>query len=193
MINRDFYLKQLINSRFNGFPKVITGIRRCGKSYLLNELYRRFLLLDGVEPGSIIQIDLDEAKNASLRNPFNLCKYVMDKTEGKERCYVFIDEIQKVFTVINPALTEGKTVLATEKDKEVVSFVECLKSLTRRTLICISLVRIQRGSPLILSLISAIRQRIFTSSRFPLRNTMIMFKEMLLLRLIAILNSAACL
>lgn len=132
MINRDFYLKQLINSRFNGFPKVITGIRRCGKSYLLNELYRRFLLLDGVEPGSIIQIDLDEAKNASLRNPFNLCKYVMDKTEGKERCYVFIDEIQKVFTVINPALTEGKTVLATEKDKEVVSFVDAVLEISNK-------------------------------------------------------------
>ena len=96
VIKRDKYLNQLINARNNGFPKVITGIRRCGKSYLLKEIYREYLLSDGVNEDDIIILELDDDRNSTYRDPLLLGSYVRELCSGKERCYVILDEIQMV-------------------------------------------------------------------------------------------------
>lgn len=131
MIARDKYLQLLINSKNNGFPKVITGIRRCGKSFLLKEIYRSYLVNSGVQPDNIVILELDDDRNAAYRNPIELGTYIRSRCRGKNDCYVFIDEIQKVYSVINPALTEGKIILAKEKDTEVISFVDVVLGLSR--------------------------------------------------------------
>ena len=125
MSERPKYLKQLINSRLNGFPKVITGVRRCGKSYLLKELYYDYLISEGVDKNNIIILDLDEAANAYLRNPLKLNNFILSKcTDKTQQYYIFLDEIQRVYTIVNPDLTDGKIVLAKDDDVEVISFVD---------------------------------------------------------------------
>lgn len=69
MISRDKYLKQLIDSKDNGFPKVITGIRRCGKSFLLKDIYREYLISEGIEENSILILKLDDDRNIAYRDP----------------------------------------------------------------------------------------------------------------------------
>ncbi|MCI7213075.1 MAG: AAA family ATPase, partial [Bacillales bacterium] len=69
MIERKKYLDLLIKSKENGFPKVITGIRRCGKSYLLNVLYKDYLLKNGINENNIIEMDLTKISNAYYRDP----------------------------------------------------------------------------------------------------------------------------
>ena len=124
MIKRDKYLKQLIATRGNGFPKVITGIRRCGKSYLLNEIYKEYLINEGVPEENILILELDDDRNIEYRDPIVLGNYVRDRCVNKSKCYVFIDEIQKVYTLVNPNLTDGKHVVAKKDDNEVISFVD---------------------------------------------------------------------
>lgn len=131
MIQRESYLQSLINVRNNGFPKVITGVRRCGKSYLLKEIYREYLLSQGVDESSILVIDLDEDRSASYRNPIELAKYVRGFCKGKPDCYVFLDEIQKVFSIVNPELTGGTYQLAKASDSEIISFVDVVLGLSR--------------------------------------------------------------
>jgi len=131
MIKREKYLNQLIKARNNGFPKVITGIRRCGKSFLLKEIYREYLLSDKVAENHIISIDLDEDKNALYRDPISLGEYVRSKCTQKEKYYVFLDEIQKVYSIVNPNLTEGKHIPATSKDSDIISFVDVVLGLSR--------------------------------------------------------------
>ncbi len=86
MIKRDKYLRQLIKARNNGFPKVITGIRRCGKSYLLEEIFRSYLLSDGVNADNIFILEMDDDKNSKYRDPLELGSYVRDLCSGKDRC-----------------------------------------------------------------------------------------------------------
>ena len=74
VIERDYYLNKLISKKENGLIKVITGIRRCGKSFLLFELYHSYLNSIGVSDENIVELALDEAANASYRNPFELDK-----------------------------------------------------------------------------------------------------------------------
>ena len=94
-IKRDSYLQQLISYRFDGLVKVITGIRRCGKSYLLMNLYKDYLLRSGVKEDQIIVVQLDLAKDIRYRNPLELSAYVRSMVEGKnEEFYLFVDEIQ---------------------------------------------------------------------------------------------------
>lgn len=113
MIQRNKYLEQLIRAKDDGFAKVITGIRRCGKSYLLSEIYKKYLLGTGIEENRILYLGLDEDINAFLRNPLELGKYVRNFAKEKnEKHYIFLDEIQMVYTIMNPALTGGKIVLA---------------------------------------------------------------------------------
>ena len=131
MIKRDKYLQQLIQSKDNGFPKVITGIRRCGKSYLLKEIYRDYLLKTGVDESAILILELDDDRNAEYRDPLKLGSYVRTYCKGKERCYIFLDEIQMVYSLINPSLTEGKHVLAKSTDTEIISFVDVILGLSR--------------------------------------------------------------
>ena len=75
MIKRDLYLQRLINSKHNGFPKVITGIRRCGKSYLLKEIFYQHLKDCGIRDDQILLIELDDDKNMKYRNPVELNCY----------------------------------------------------------------------------------------------------------------------
>lgn len=93
-IKRDRYLQQLIESRQNGFIKVVTGIRRCGKSYLLNVLFYHYLLENGVSDDHIIRIDLEDRMNKDLRNPDVMLHYVQDRIKDKELYYIIIDEVQ---------------------------------------------------------------------------------------------------
>ena len=110
-IKRDSYLQQLISYRFDGLVKVITGIRRCGKSYLLKNIYKEYLLQDGVKEEQIIVIELDLAKDIKYRNPLILSKYVREIVENsKEEFYLFVDEIQMSDEVPNPYNEEGKKI-----------------------------------------------------------------------------------
>lgn len=95
-IKRDLYLDKLIKRRNNGMVKVITGIRRCGKSYLLFNLYYDYLISDGVNAENIITVALDDIRNKQLRDAMNLYNYVSEKISGNEQYYVFLDEIQFV-------------------------------------------------------------------------------------------------
>ena len=130
MIKREKYLSQLIKAKNNGFPKVITGIRRCGKSFLLKEIYRDYLLSEKTQPNHIITIDLDEDKNAPYRDPIRLGEYVRSICTEKEKYYVFLDEIQKVYSIINPNLTDGKHLPATANDSDIISFVDVVLGLS---------------------------------------------------------------
>lgn len=96
MIKRDFYLNQIIRHMHNGEIKVITGIRRCGKSVLLFDLFRNYLIQSGISEDQIIAIELDQRKNHKYRNPITLCEYVESiVTANKEKqFYLFIDEVQ---------------------------------------------------------------------------------------------------
>ena len=131
MISRDKYLAKLIQNKNNGFPKVVTGIRRCGKSYLLSEIYRSYLLEQGVSEDCILMIDLDNDLYARYRNPIELGQYVRDYCKGRKDCYVFLDEIQRVNTIVNPVYTDGETVLAKEPGDNTISFVEVVLGLSR--------------------------------------------------------------
>ena len=132
MIKRDTYLRKLISVKENGFPKVLTGIRRCGKSYLLFHLFKDYLLSTGVKKENIIEIALDELDNLKYRNPFELNDYVLKSCSKEGMNYVFIDEIQLVDSIVNPALTEGKYVLAKKDDAEKVTFVDVILGLSRK-------------------------------------------------------------
>ena len=102
-VQRPRYLNQLIDKKDNGRVKIITGIRRCGKSYLLFELYRKYLLSSGVSEEQIIMIALDSLKNIKYRNPIELDNYLRDKIQDNEiKHYIFIDEIQFVEEISNP-------------------------------------------------------------------------------------------
>lgn len=93
-IKRDRYLKKLIDSRQNGFIKVVTGIRRCGKSYLLNVLFYHYLLDNGVTDDHIIRIDLEDRMNKEFRNPDTMLRYVHERIKDKNLYYIIIDEVQ---------------------------------------------------------------------------------------------------
>ena len=95
-IKRDIHLKRLIASRHNGLIKVVTGIRRCGKSYLLMTLFRNFLLEDGVREDHIIMVDLENRRNKKLRDPDNLLEYIDLQMVDDGMYYILLDEIQVV-------------------------------------------------------------------------------------------------
>lgn len=93
-IKRDAYLQRLIDKKENGLIKVITGIRRCGKSYLLFYLYHDYLLSQGVNEEQIIQIPLDDDLFVQYRNPKQLSQYIRSKIIDGKMNYIFIDEVQ---------------------------------------------------------------------------------------------------
>ena len=131
MIERNRYLDQLIRNKDNGFPKVITGVRRCGKSFLIKEIYANYLKESGIKEESILIIELDNDANVIYRNPIELGKYVRSYCNGKDKCYDFIDEKQLVDTKINPIYTNGKYVLHKKNDENTISFVETVLGLSR--------------------------------------------------------------
>lgn len=95
-IKRQQYLDQLIASQRNGLVKIITGIRRCGKSYLLFKLFHDYLNSQGIADDHIIQIALDDRTNKELRDPDNLLKYIKEQITDKDLYYIILDEIQMV-------------------------------------------------------------------------------------------------
>ena len=102
-IRREKLLELLKRKKDNGRVKIITGIRRCGKSYLLLELYRRHLLESGIGEDQIIRIELDDGLNIRYRNPIELNTFVRERITDKEkRYYAFIDEIQFCAEIRNP-------------------------------------------------------------------------------------------
>lgn len=103
MVSRDSYLNRLIRHRRNGEIKVITGIRRCGKSVLLFDLFYEYLLSQGVSDDHIIKIELDQRRFYKFRNPITLCEYVESVVQEKanEQFYLFIDEVQLTTKVID--------------------------------------------------------------------------------------------
>lgn len=101
MIERPIYLKKLIDRKQNGLIKIITGVRRCGKSVLLFDLFFRHLIGEGILDRQIIRIQLDNSDFASLRNPLKLSEYIKSKISENQDYFIFIDEIQLVKKVKN--------------------------------------------------------------------------------------------
>lgn len=95
-IKRDFYLNKLIASRHNGMIKIVTGMRRCGKSYLLFKLFRDYLRNEGVRDDHLIMVDLEDRRNMELRDPDRLLKYIDDQMKYSDMYYILLDEIQLV-------------------------------------------------------------------------------------------------
>ncbi len=122
IIPRDRYLKRIIDYMGDGQIKVITGIRRCGKSVLLFDLFNDYLLSQGVKPERIIKIQLDQRKNAKYRNPIVLAEYIESFIQNdKEIYYVFIDEIQFCFEVDDPD-NEGQIITIYDLLNELKSY-----------------------------------------------------------------------
>jgi len=109
---RKQYIDQLIKKRDNGRVKVITGLRRSGKSYLLFTLFGGYLLSSGIAEDQIIGLALDEFDNAKYRNPFELNTFIKERIANKnKRYYVFIDEIQLVSEISNPYVDDPEAKL----------------------------------------------------------------------------------
>lgn len=107
-IERNMYLNKLIDKKENGYIKIITGIRRSGKSFLLFNLYKDYLQSVGVDEAQIIEILLDEISNIKFRNPFELDVYIRGAVANLDKMhYVFIDEIQLVEKIENPHVING--------------------------------------------------------------------------------------
>ena len=123
MIERKKYLDKLISRKQNGLVKVITGIRRCGKSYLLFNIYKEYLKSIGVEDECIICLALDDDENIRYRNPLELGKHIRSLTADENKYYyVFLDEIQKVVTIQNPYI---------EGAEDKISFVDVVLGLMK--------------------------------------------------------------
>lgn len=95
-IKREYYLKQLIDKQGNGLIKIVTGLRRCGKSYLLDPMFKNYLLSTGVNEEHIIKIDLDIRENSKYLDPDVLNQYVKSKIIDNSNYYIILDEVQKV-------------------------------------------------------------------------------------------------
>ena len=103
MIKRDLYLNRIKKTMWNGEVKVITGIRRCGKSVLLFDLFYDYLIGQGIAEDQIIKIELDQRKNYKYRNPITLCEYVESVVTANKnkKLYLFIDEVQLTVKVVD--------------------------------------------------------------------------------------------
>lgn len=93
-IKRDLYLNKLIRKKNNGLIKIVTGIRRCGKSYLLFHLFHKHLLEDGVKKDHIIEVALDDRSNKELRDPDNMLQFIKERIADKETYYIILDKVQ---------------------------------------------------------------------------------------------------
>ena len=110
-IERARYLNKIVSFMWNGQVKVITGIRRCGKSYLLHILFKNYLLDQGVREDHILSIELDLTRDIRFRNPLELAGYVRELAVNKaEQFYLFVDEIQMSDEVPNPYNADGKKI-----------------------------------------------------------------------------------
>lgn len=122
-IERQQYLEKLLRKKDNGRIKILTGVRRCGKSYLLFNIYKQYLQAHNVDAQHIIEMALDDIENSRYRNPFELNEYIKSKVIDDKRYYVFIDEIQFSAAVQNPYVSNAD---------EKITFVDTLLSLVKR-------------------------------------------------------------
>ena len=131
MIERPRYIEKLVSYKDNGRVKIITGIRRCGKSYLLKELYASYLHLNGIDEKHFVYIALDDFDNSHLWNPVELNKYIRSLIVDNQMYYIVIDEIQNVFDIKNPIFTNGKIVKAKKTDENKLGFVQVVLGLMK--------------------------------------------------------------
>ncbi len=135
VIDRERPMKRLIGMMHNGRIKIITGIRRCGKSFLLFRLFKEHLHQQGIDDSQIIEIALDKKQYETMRNPNTLYQYVVEKIEGRNKqFYLFIDEIQLSYKVKRLDVDESQV---PEEDRELLytTFYDILSDLmTRRNL-----------------------------------------------------------
>ena len=96
IIERNLYLEKLISSKENGLVKILTGIRRCGKSYILDPIFKNYLLSIGIKENHIIKLELDKEENEKYRDAHELNLYIKSKIKDKEMYYILLDEIQLV-------------------------------------------------------------------------------------------------
>lgn len=128
-IERNTYLNDLIERKGNGLVKVVTGLRRCGKSYLLFRLFRRHLLESGVPPENIVELALDRDENRALRDPIRLGETLRARLAALSgKVYVLLDEIQMVLRVRNPDI-DPATLAPGEEDSAYIAFHDVLNGL----------------------------------------------------------------
>lgn len=120
-VNRDFYLNKLISKMHNNKIKILTGIRRCGKSYLLFNLFKEYLISQNINTKQIITISLEDIENIELRNPIKLNNFIKSKIENNHQYYAFIDEIQMCSGIKNPYVENG----------DQITFVDTLLALMK--------------------------------------------------------------
>ncbi len=133
VIERDRPLKRLIAMMHNGRIKIITGIRRCGKSFLLARLFKEYLHQQGVDDSQIIEIALDKKQHEAMRNPNKLYQYVVEKIEGQDKqFYLFVDEIQLSYKIKRADVDESQV---PEEDRELIytTFYDVLNDLMTRS------------------------------------------------------------
>lgn len=129
-IARKWYLTQLAERMRNGRIKVVTGIRRCGKSHLLFVAFRKYLLEQGVRERNIISVSLDNVEQKSLINPLELSKYIRSMVKGRTWHYVFIDEIQECVRIPNPGI-DPTDVAEEDRHRLFVTFYDVLNGLSK--------------------------------------------------------------
>lgn len=131
-IERNGYLRELVDRKGNGLVKVVTGIRRCGKSYLLFHLFRRHLLESGVPPENIVALALDQDENIALRDPIRLGEHLRSRLGALSgTVYVLLDEIQMVHRVRNPDI-DPDSLAPGEEDAAFITFYDVLNGLAAR-------------------------------------------------------------
>ena len=129
IIDRKEYLNKLYAKRWNGKVKIITGIRRCGKSFLLFKLFKNRLLEEGLQETDFVEIALDRKSDIKYRNPNLLYEYIIERTKDVNRkFYVFIDEIQLSYKIKNDDINES---MVPEEDREMIytTFYDILNDL----------------------------------------------------------------
>lgn len=127
-IERNLYLNRLISKKHNGKVKIITGIRRCGKSYLLRHIFKDYLLANGTEPDHIIEIALDQKEYEKYRNPNALYEYVLAHLTDQEEYFLFVDEIQLSYKVKREDVDLSK-IAQEDRDLAYTTFYDILNDL----------------------------------------------------------------
>lgn len=125
IVNRDTYIDQLVRSKGNGLIKIVTGIRRSGKSFLFKKLFRQRLLDDGVQDDHIIIIDMESRKNKTFKDPDYLLDWVDNAMKDDSTYYIIIDEVQEVNDFVEVlsslSVTEGADVYVTGSNSRFLS------------------------------------------------------------------------